>query len=113
MPKSLIPYIIKRSGIEQSRAVNSVTKSERLALVDLIKSFPLTVTGNEGFERAVITGGGADVKQINPKTMESRLIRGLYFGGELIDVDAVTGGYNMHIALATGFVAGSSASESL
>lgn len=109
LPKSIISYIIKRSGIAESRQVNSVTKEERRALAQLLKSFPLTVVGGEGFERAVITSGGVDVKQVNPKTMESRLVRGLYFGGEVLDVDALTGGYNFHIALATGCVAGMSA----
>lgn len=112
LPKSIISYIIKRSGIAESRQVNSVTKEERRALVRLLKAFSLTVVGSEGFERAVVTCGGVDVKQVNPKTMESRLVHGLYFGGEVLDVDALTGGYNFHIALATGSVAGMSAAAS-
>lgn len=111
LPKSIIPFIIKSSGIEPSRQVNSVTKTERRKLVELIKSFRLTVTGNEGFDRAVVTGGGVDVKQVDPKTMESKIVPGLYFGGEVLDVDALTGGYNFHIAMATGYVAGSSSTE--
>ena len=102
---------MKRSGIEPTRQVNSITKAERRSLVGLLKSFELTVTGNEGFDRAVITSGGVDVGQVDPKTMQSRIVRGLYFGGEVLNVDALTGGYNMHIALATGYAAGSSAAQ--
>ena len=110
LPKSIIQFIIKKSDISKDRQVNSITKQERRKLAESIKSFELTVTGNAGFDHAVVTSGGVDVKQVNPKTMESRLVRGLYFGGEVLDVDALTGGYNFHIALATGYVAGSSAS---
>lgn len=113
LPKSIIKFIIDRSGIPSDKPVNSVTKAERVGLARLLKLVELTVVGNEGFERAVVTHGGADVKQINPKTMESKLVKGLYFGGEVIDVDALTGGYNFHIALATGFVAGKNAAERL
>lgn len=111
LPQAMIKHVVARSGIEATRQVNSVTKSERRALAELIKNFPLTVTGNEGFDRAVITSGGADVRQINPKTMESRIVKGLYFGGEVMDTDALTGGYNLQIAFATGFVAGTSAAQ--
>ena len=109
LPNSIIRFIIERSGIDETRAVNSVTKAERRALCEAIKNFKLTVVGTDGFSRAVVTSGGVDVKQINPKTMESRLVDGLYFGGEVIDVDALTGGYNIQIALSTGYVAGVSA----
>lgn len=111
LPKSIIPYIINRSGISSARQVNSITKSERRRLAELIKNFGLTVVGNAGLERAVVTNGGVDVKQIDPKTMQSRITAGLYFGGEVLDLDALTGGYNFHIALATGYVAGTSAAE--
>ena len=113
LPKSIISYIIDKSGIDPSRRVNSVTKAERRTLIALLKGFPLSVVGNEGFDRAVVTSGGAEVKQVNPKTMESRIVHGLYLCGEVLDVDALTGGYNFHIALATGFVAGKSAAELL
>ncbi len=109
LPNSIIKFIIDRSGIDGMRAVNSVTKAERHALCDAIKNFKLKITGTEGFSRAVVTSGGVDVKEINPKTMESRIVNGLYFGGEVIDVDALTGGYNIQIALSTGYVAGTSA----
>ena len=106
LPKSLIPFIIERSGIDGGRQVNSVTKTERRTLVELIKNLELTVIGSEGFDRAVVTSGGVDVKQVNPKTMMSRVVDGLFLAGEVLDVDALTGGYNFHIALATGYVAG-------
>ena len=109
LPKSIIPFIISRSGVQSTAQVNSITKVQRARIAQLIKSFELTVVSNEGFDRAVVTCGGVDVKQVNPKTMESRLQSGLYFGGEVLDVDALTGGYNFHIALATGYVAGASA----
>lgn len=109
LPKSIIPFIIERSCIDPACRVNSVTRAARKKLIDTIKSFKLTVVGNEGFDRAVVTVGGVNVKQVDPKTMCSKSIPGLYFGGEVLDVDALTGGYNIHIALATGFVAGTSA----
>ncbi len=109
LPNSIIKFIIDRSGTDGARVVNSVTKAERRALCEAIKSFKLTIVGTEGFSRAVVTSGGVDVKQIDPKTMESRLVSGLYFGGEIMDVDALTGGYNIQIALSTGFAAGTSA----
>lgn len=111
LPKSLIPYIIERSGIEPTRQINSITKPERRKLAALLKGLTLTVVGNEGFDRAVVTSGGVSVSEVNPKTMGSRIANGLYFGGEVLDVDALTGGYNFHIALATGYVAGKSCSE--
>lgn len=109
LPKSVIPFIIDMSGVGATTQVNSVTKKQRARIVDTIKSFELNVTGTDGFNRAVVTCGGVDVKEVNPKTMESRISRGLYFGGEVLNVDALTGGYNFHIALATGYVAGVSA----
>ncbi len=113
LPKSIISTIISMSEIPPDKQANSVTRAERAALVDAIKSMPLTVIGDEGFERAVITSGGVDVKQVNPRTMESKILRGLYFGGEVLDVDALTGGFNFHIALATGYAAGSAASDAV
>ena len=107
LPKSMIPIVIKSSGISSDKQVNSVTKSERAGLVAAIKALPLTVVGNSGFERAVVTCGGVDLKQINPKTMESKIASGVHFAGEVLDIDALTGGYNFHIAMATGYAAGS------
>ncbi len=110
LPKSIIPFIIERSRIAPDKPVNSVTRNERQALVETLKRLRLEVTGTEGFERAVITCGGVDVKEIYPKTMMSKLCRGLYICGEMLDVDALTGGYNLHIAFATGYAAGVHAS---
>ncbi|MDE7163984.1 MAG: NAD(P)/FAD-dependent oxidoreductase [Clostridiales bacterium] len=109
LPKSIIPFIINMSGVPSATPVNSITKKQRARIVEIIKNFELNVTGTEGFNRAVVTCGGVDVKEVNPKTMESRISRGLFFGGEVLNVDALTGGYNFHIALATGYVAGASA----
>ncbi len=105
LPRSLIPVIVKQSGIEPSRKVHSVTREERLALGRLIKHFPLTPQGLAPIEEAVITAGGVSVKEIDPKTMRSKLVPGLAFAGEVIDVDAVTGGYNLQIAWSTAFLA--------
>ena len=98
LPKSLIPVIIDRSGIEPYKKVNSVTKEERLRLLELLKGFSLNISGPRGFDEAIITQGGVSVKEINPKTMESKKIKGLYFAGEVLDLDAVTGGFNLQIA---------------
>lgn len=111
LPKSLIPVIVMRSGIEAEKKVNEIKKEERRALVRLIKNFDLTLTGLRGFNEAIITHGGINVKEIEPGTMESKLVRGLYFAGEIIDTDAVTGGFNLQIAWSTGHLAGSSQSE--
>ena len=106
LPKKLIPVIIKLSGIDEYKKVHDITKEERKQLCSLIKSLTLTITGDHGFGEAVITRGGVDVDEINPSTMESKIVKGLYFAGEIIDCDAYTGGYNLQIAFATGFAAG-------
>ena len=106
LPSKLIPVIINLSGIEEDRKVHSITKEERQHLIDLLKGFPCTVTGLRGFEEAIITRGGISVKEINPSTMESKLVKNLYFAGEVLDVDALTGGYNLQIAWSTGYLAG-------
>ena len=108
LPKSIVPVIINRSGINMDKKVNEITRDERKNLVKLIKNFDLTLTGLRGFNEAIITHGGVEVKQINPGTMESKIISNLYFAGEILDVDAVTGGYNLQIAWSTGFLAGCS-----
>lgn len=108
LPKSLIPVIVARSGIEPLRKVNEIKREERRGLVRLIKDFDLTLTGLRGYNEAIITHGGVSVKEIDPSTMESKLIDGLYFAGEIIDTDAVTGGFNLQIAWSTGHLAGSS-----
>ena len=107
-PARMIPVMAKLSGIEGEKKVNEITREERKAFAELIKGLPLTVKGTGGFEEAVITRGGVSVKEVNPSTMESRLVRGLYFAGEVLDVDALTGGFNLQIAWSTGHLAGSS-----
>ena len=107
-PASLVPVMIELSGIHPDKRVNEVTREERRAFAALIKKLPLTVTGLRGFEEAIITRGGVSVKDVNPSTMESRKVKGLYFAGEVLDVDALTGGYNLQIAWSTGHLAGDS-----
>ena len=109
LPKSIISVIIDLSGIEPSLKVNQVTREMRAALCRVIKALPLHITGFRPIEEAIITGGGISVKEINPSTMESRLVKGLYFAGEIIDADAYTGGFNLQIAFSTGFAAGKNA----
>ena len=108
LPKSIIPVIIERSGIDPDKKVNEIKKEERKNLVKLMKHFNMTLTGLRGFNEAIITHGGVEVKEVDPGTMESKLIKNLYFAGEILDVDAVTGGYNLQIAWSTGFLAGCS-----
>lgn len=108
LPMALIPEILKRSSVDGEKKVNSVTKAERASLLTNIKNFGMLVSSLRCFEEAIITCGGIDVKEIDPKTMESKLVKGLYFCGEVLDVDAFTGGFNLQIAFSTGFVAGSS-----
>jgi len=107
-PSRLIPIMIKLSGIDPEKKVCEISKIERLAFANLIKAFPLTAVGTADFKEAIITKGGVSVKDINPSTMESKIVKGLYFVGEMIDVDALTGGYNLQIAWSTGHLAGSS-----
>ncbi|MBM7854837.1 putative Rossmann fold flavoprotein [Desulfohalotomaculum tongense] len=110
LPKRLIPVIIKLTGLS-SKVVNQVTKKERLTLVHTLKSLQLTVTGTRPLNEAIITSGGISTGEINPSTLESKLVQGLYFAGEVIDVDALTGGYNLQIAFSTGYLSGKSAAE--
>lgn len=108
LPSALITEVLRRSGIAQDKKVNSVTKNERQSLLTNIKNFDMLVSSLRGFEEAIITSGGVDVKEINPKTMESKLIKGLFFCGEVLDLDAFTGGFNLQIAFSTGYAAGKS-----
>jgi len=105
-PQKLIPVMIKLSGIDPEKKVNEITKEERKSFVDLIKNVPMTIAGVRDFKEAIITKGGVSVKQVNPSTMESKLVSGLYFAGEVLDLDALTGGYNLQIAWSTGYLAG-------
>ena len=108
LPSKMIPIIIKLSGIDPDKQVNEITREERTKLVELLKGLPMTIIGLRGWNEAIITKGGVSVKQVNPSTMESKLVNGLYFAGELLDLDAMTGGYNLQIAWSTGYLAGSS-----
>ena len=106
LPNKIIPTVVKLSSIEPSAKCNSITKEQRLALVALLKNFTVDITDFRPIEEAVITSGGVDVKEIDPKTMKSKLISNLSFAGEIIDVDAYTGGFNLQIAFSTGYVCG-------
>ena len=105
-PAKLISVMIERSGIDPEKRVHEVTKQERQRLVELTKAFTLRVKGKRGFDEAVITQGGVSVKEVDPSTMESKLIEGLYFAGEVLDLDGLTGGFNLQIAWSTGYLAG-------
>ena len=106
LPQKLIPAVLSKCGISEQKAVNVITKEERAKLVRTIKNFPLKINSLRGFEEAIITSGGVALTEINPKTMESKKVSGLKFCGEVLDVDAFTGGFNMQIAFSTGYLAG-------
>ena len=106
LPKKMINYVIQKSSIDENKKVNEITKQERMALVKLIKNIELTIYKTRPIEEGIITSGGINIKEINPSTMESKLVKNLYFAGELIDVDAYTGGFNLQIAYSTGYTAG-------
>ncbi len=106
LPRKLIPVIVRLSGIEPAQKVHDITKKQRQNLAELLKGVTLTPTGTRPVEEAVVTAGGVRVGEVNPKTMESKIIKGLYFAGEVLDVDAYTGGFNLQIAFSTGYLAG-------
>lgn len=108
LPSKMIPVVVRRSGIDPQKKVNQITKAERVYLVSLLKSFVIDISGFRPISEAIITSGGIEIKEINPKTMESKLVPGLYFAGEIIDTDAYTGGFNLQIAFSTGYLAGNS-----
>lgn len=110
-PSKLIPIMIRLSGISPEKRVNEITREERSHLIECAKALALTVTGTRDFKEAIITQGGVHVKEVNPSTMESKLVKGLYFAGEVLDLDAVTGGFNLQIAWSTGYLAGVSAAK--
>ena len=107
LPQKLIPIVIEKSRIDSDKKVNEITKVERKNLIKILKNFELEISGFRPIDEAIITSGGIDIKEINPKTMESKLVKGLYFAGEIIDVDSYTGGFNLQIAYSTGYTAGS------
>lgn len=109
LPKKLIPLVVKLSGIDERQKVNSITKESRHGLVNLLKNFTFTIEGKRSVSEAIVTSGGINVKEIDSSTMESKLQSGLFFAGEVIDVDAYTGGFNLQIAFSTGYLAGMNA----
>ena len=106
LPQKMIPVIIRKSNINFEKKVNEITKEERKQLINSIKNFTIEIEGFRSIDEAIITAGGVSIKEINPKTMESKIVEGLYFAGEIIDVDAYTGGFNLQIAYSTGYTAG-------
>jgi predicted Rossmann fold flavoprotein len=111
LPQKMIPVFIKRLGIDEERKINSITKEERRKMIALLKSFDVTILGTRPINEAIITAGGIDVNEISPKTMESKKISGLYFAGEVLDLDAYTGGFNLQIAFSTANLAAISAAS--
>ncbi|MBQ6921696.1 MAG: aminoacetone oxidase family FAD-binding enzyme, partial [Clostridia bacterium] len=109
VPSTMIEKMLDRINVRTDKRCNEITKRERESLVKILKNLEFTVKALRPIEEAIVTSGGVSVKEINPKTMESKIIRGLYFAGEIIDVDAFTGGFNIQIAFSTGFVAGKNA----
>ena len=106
LPQRLIPIIIQESSIDEEKPINQITKSERNKLINTIKNLSLTFKGFRPIEEAIVTSGGVSTLEIDSSTMESKLIPGLFFAGEIIDVDGLTGGYNLQIAYSTGYLAG-------
>ena len=105
---TMIPVLVKLSGIPEDQKVHSITREQRLKLVELFKAFPVSVSGTRPIAEAIVTSGGVNTKEVNPRTMESKLVEGLYFAGEVLDLDGYTGGFNLQIAWSTGYVAGNS-----
>jgi len=106
--RTMIPVLIKLSGIDPETRVNSITREQRKALLQLFKAFPVSVSGTRPVAEAIVTAGGVSVKEVDPRTMQSKIVPGLYFAGEVLDLDAYTGGFNLQIAWSTGYVAGQS-----
>jgi len=109
LPQKIIEHVVIRSGILPRKKVNAITKDERKSLVKVIKNFAVNISSFRPIDEAIITSGGINVKEINPSTMESKIVKGLYFAGEVIDVDCYTGGFNLQVAFSTGYVAGNNA----
>ena len=106
LPKKMIPVVIEKSGIDAHKPIHEITREERKRLVGLLKNFVVKIKGFRPIEEAIITSGGVCIKEIDPKTMQSKKVNGLYFAGEIIDVDSYTGGFNLQIAYSTGYTAG-------
>ena len=105
---SMIPVLVRLSGIPEEKPVHDITRAERLRLLELLKRFPVSVSGFRPIDEAIVTAGGVSTKEVNPRSMESKLVSGLFFAGEVLDLDAYTGGFNLQIAWSTGYVAGNS-----
>jgi predicted Rossmann fold flavoprotein len=106
--RTMIPVLIELSGIPEDTKVNTITREQRMKLLHLLKAFPVSISGTRPIDEAIVTAGGVSTKEVNPRTMESKLVPGLYFAGEVLDLDGYTGGFNLQIAWSTGFVAGNS-----
>ena len=106
--RAMIPVLVELSGIPGEMKVNNITHEQRMKLLQLFKAFPVSISGTRPIDEAIVTAGGVSTKEVNPRTMESKLVSGLYFAGEVLDLDAYTGGFNLQIAWSTGFVAGNS-----
>lgn len=111
LPRAMIPVFIKLSGIPEHQPINKITAKERRRMIELLKNFRLEIKSLRPPDEAIVTAGGVDIREIDPRTMESKLVPGLYFAGEVIDIDAITGGYNLQAAFSTGWVAGESAAK--
>ena len=111
LPRKMIPVVLERLEISPGLQANALTRQARQQFVHLLKDFPIRITGMRPVDEAIVTAGGVRVKEVNPQTMESKMVHGLYFAGEILDCDAYTGGFNLQIAWATGYVAGKSAAE--
>lgn len=108
LPSKMVPVVVRLCGVDPDKKIHEITKEERKKLIQVLKAFPVTLTGLRDFNEAIITKGGISVKEVNPSTMESKLVSGLYFAGEVLDLDAMTGGFNLQIAWSTGYLAGNS-----
>ena len=111
LPRKIIPAVIEKSGIDPREKVNTITKKQRASLLRVLKCFPVEISGKRPIAEAIVTTGGVSVREVSPKTMESKKCSGLYFAGEVLDVDAYTGGFNLQIAWSTGRLAGLSAAQ--
>ena len=106
LPRKMVPVFLKTAGIPEEKKVRDITKKERRRMEELMKGMEMHISGVRGFEEAIVTRGGVNVKEVSPTTMESRIVKNVFFAGEILDVDAVTGGFNLQIAWSTGYTAG-------
>ena len=106
--RSMIPVLVRLSGIPEDTRVSEITREQRRSLLRLLKAFPVSISGTRPIDEAIVTAGGVDLKEIDPRSMQSKLIPGLYFAGEVLDLDAYTGGFNLQIAWSTGHLVGDS-----